>query len=166
MDILAKKHKLGDVSGSIKINDTESIEPRLYAKLIGYVDQEDIHLADLTVREVLDFSAALRLPESMSKEQKRNRVDEILKQLGISHIADSKVGGLSRRGISGGEKRRLSIGVELVTNPSVLFLDEPTSGLDSNTALQVITVLSNLAKDTSKTVIISLTLDYIYYSSA
>jgi ABC-type multidrug transport system ATPase subunit len=166
LDILAKKHKLGDVGGSIKINDTESIEPRIYAKLIGYVDQEDIHLADLTVREVLDFSAALRLPESMSKEQKRNRVDEILKQLGISHIADSKVGGLSRRGISGGEKRRLSIGVELVTNPSVLFLDEPTSGLDSNTALQVITVLSNLAKDTSKTVIISLTLDYNYYSSA
>jgi ABC-type multidrug transport system ATPase subunit len=80
----------------------------------------------LTVRETLLFSARLRLPESISIDEKRNRVEEVMANLGLTHVADSRIGGDGKRGISGGEKRRVSIGVELVTSPAVLYLDEPT----------------------------------------
>lgn len=92
----------------------------------GYVDQEDIHLECLSVRETVLFSACSRLPEAISLAEKNRRVDEVLKQLGLSHVADSRVGCASKRGISGGEKKRLSIAVELVTNPAILFVDEVT----------------------------------------
>lgn len=152
LDILASKRKTGTVSGFVQINGSV-IDKKTFHRISGYVDQEDIHLPSLTVREVLEFSAALRLPESMSSEQKAERVDTVLVELGLKHIEHSQIGNPVHRGISGGEKRRLSIGVELVTNPSILFLDEPTSGLDSFNAHQVIYTLSKLAKDLNKTVL-------------
>lgn len=82
----------------------------------------------LTVRETLLFSANVRLPESTPAYEKNRIVDQTIKILGLSHITESKIGGNGIRGISGGEKRRVSIGVELVTSPSIIFLDEPTSG--------------------------------------
>lgn len=72
-----------------------------FRKLSGYVDQEDIHLPSLTVRETLEFSAAVRLPESISEEEKKTRVDSILKTLGLMHVANSRVGDSLKRGISG-----------------------------------------------------------------
>lgn len=86
-------------------------------------------LWNLTVRETVTFAAKLRLPQSTSDTEKDNRVAELLELLGLSHIADNIVGKEGRRGISGGERKRVSIGVELITSPDVLFLDEPTSGL-------------------------------------
>jgi ABC-type multidrug transport system ATPase subunit len=94
----------------------------------------------LTVRETLLFSANLRLPESATRAVKQSIVDMTLQELGISHIANSRIGGNGAGGISGGEKRRVSIGIELVTSPSILLLDEPTSGLDSFNALMLIQV--------------------------
>lgn len=75
------------------------------------------------------FAAKLRLPQSTSDNEKIERVAELLGLLGLSHVADGIVGKEGRRGISGGERKRVSIGVELITSPDVLFLDEPTSGL-------------------------------------
>lgn len=86
-------------------------------------------LWNLTVRETVMFAAKLRLPQSTSNDEKEDRVAELLELLGLSHVADGIVGKEGRRGISGGERKRVSIGVELITSPDVLFLDEPTSGL-------------------------------------
>ena len=99
------------------------MKPSEIRKIVGFVDQEDLLMPTLTVRETLNFSAQLRLPESVPDLEKRQRVQEVLEELGLLHVADSKVGGNGVRGISGGERRRVSIGVELVTSPAILFLD-------------------------------------------
>jgi ABC-type multidrug transport system ATPase subunit len=111
-----------------------------FALVSGFVDQEEMLAPSLTVRETLLFSANLRLPESVTRLEKQSIVDATLEELGISHIAHSRIGGNGKRGISGGEKRRVSIGIELVTSPSILLLDEPTSGLDSYNAQMVVQV--------------------------
>lgn len=115
-------------------------------KVIGYVRQDDYLLPFLTVRETLTFSAALRLPRSVSQETRDRIVEQTITELGLADAADVIVGGAGRKGISGGEKRRLSIGCVLVTLPSILVLDEPTSGLDSFTAYHLLGTLSRLAK--------------------
>ncbi|KAJ3249108.1 hypothetical protein HDU78_007070 [Chytriomyces hyalinus] len=152
LDILAGKDKRGIVSGTLTF-DGVKVNPLDASKLVAYVDQDDLLLPSLTVRETLYFSAKLRLPESMSVKEKMGRVDEVLETLGLSHVAHSRVGGFGQRGISGGERRRVSIGVELVTSPGILFLDEPTSGLDSFNAHAVIEALHTLAHVHSKTVV-------------
>lgn len=91
--------------------------------------QDDLCLWNLTVRETITFAAKLRLPQTLPEHEKEDRVTELLSMLGISHVANSILGKEGRRGISGGERKRVSIGVELITSPDVLFLDEPTSGL-------------------------------------
>ncbi|BGP42824.1 ATP-binding cassette transporter snq2 [Rhodotorula kratochvilovae] len=114
-------------------------------KAIGYVRQDDALLPYLTVRETLETAAALRLPKSVSSRQRAAIVEQTMAELGLRDVADVVVGGALRRGISGGERRRLSIGCTLVTLPSVLLLDEPTSGLDSSTAFQILQTLQRLA---------------------
>lgn len=128
LDILAGKSKSGTLAGSVLVNGVK-LNPSRFRLISGYVDQEDLLVANLTVRETLLFSANLRLPESVTSQEKENIVDSVLAELGLEHIADSRIGGGGVRGISGGEKRRVSIGMELVTSPGVLFLDEPTSGM-------------------------------------
>ena len=152
MDILAKKNKSGVVTGNVLVNGEDVHNLPQFKDMIGYVDQEDIHIPSLTVRETLEFSAFVRLPESIDSSLKRERVERVIKQLGLSYVADSRVGDASKRGLSGGEKKRLSIAVGLVTNPAVMFIDEPTSGLDSFSALQTIKTLAKLAKESQKTV--------------
>ncbi|GAA5883094.1 hypothetical protein JCM16303_006086 [Sporobolomyces ruberrimus] len=115
-------------------------------KVIGYVRQDDFLLPFLTVRETLTFSAALRLPRSVPEKTRTHIVEQTITELGLADAADVIVGGGGRKGISGGERRRLTIGCVLVTLPSVLILDEPTSGLDSFTAYHLLGTLSRLAK--------------------
>ena len=83
----------------------------------------------LTVQEALTFAARLRMPESVSIAEKEVKVFEVMQQLGLVDIKDTRIGSIERRGISGGEARRVSIGLELVASPDILVLDEPTSGL-------------------------------------
>ncbi|KAJ7785733.1 P-loop containing nucleoside triphosphate hydrolase protein [Mycena metata] len=126
------------------------------SKIIGFVRQHDYLLPYLTVRETLTFSAALRLPKTINNETVQQIIDQTIEELGLKECADTVVGGIFRKGISGGERRRLSIGCVLVTMPSVLILDEATTGLDATTSFLLLQTLSELAKKHSRTIILSL----------
>ena len=112
----------------------------------AYVMQQDILLPTLTVRETLRYSADLRLPPPTSEEQRKMVVEEVILELGLKECANTRIGNHQYKGCSGGEKRRTSIGVQLLSNPSVLFLDEPTTGLDATSAFQLVRTLKSLAK--------------------
>ncbi|CAI5533228.1 unnamed protein product [Closterium sp. Naga37s-1] len=120
-----------------------------------YVRQEDIFFSQLTVRETLVTAAKLQLPSSMSNAEKEQHVEELLQHLGLVNAAGTIVGDNKTRGISGGEKKRLSIACELLGNPSVVFADEPTTGLDAYQAEKVMQTLKDLAKE-GRTVICSI----------
>mmetsp|Transcript_39200 Transcript_39200/g.92898 ORF Transcript_39200/g.92898 Transcript_39200/m.92898 type:complete len:734 (+) Transcript_39200:104-2305(+) len=112
---------------------------------MGFVLQDDLLYADLTVYETLFFAALLRLPRTMSREEKRERVESVIQTLGLERCKNTIIGGFMRRGVSGGERKRVSVGHEMLINPSIIFLDEPTSGLDSTTALSLMSTLQALA---------------------
>ena len=112
---------------------------------IAFVMQEDVLCPTQTPREALMFSAGLRLPATVSLAEKRKLVEATLRELKLERCADTLVGDAVKRGISGGEKKRTSIGIELVVRPKVLFLDEPTSGLDSYAAYSVVENLRQLS---------------------
>eukprot|EP00127_Corallochytrium_limacisporum_P002658 Clim_evm94s134 gene=Clim_evmTU94s134 len=154
MDIMAMKSKRGKVGGEILANGLP--RDRTFKRLIGFVDQSDSLMGTLTVRESLTYSAMLRLPAVWPTGLKLSRVEWVMEQLKISHIAESYIGTTFRRGISGGEKRRVSIGMELVIQPSVLFCDEPTSGLDSYNAFVVMECLQTLARRCGTSVIVTI----------
>lgn len=133
-------------AGAVFVNG----KPREYAsfkKLAAYVLQDDDMFAELTVKEQLTYAALLRLPASMPREKKLLRVQRVLQELGLAKVQHTMVGNQLVRGISGGERKRLNIGAELVTDPALLFLDEPTTGLDSFNALNVMTSLRQLASN-------------------
>ncbi|KAK3937154.1 P-loop containing nucleoside triphosphate hydrolase protein [Diplogelasinospora grovesii] len=111
----------------------------------AYVMQQDVLLPSLTVRETLQYSAELRLPPSVSAADRKRIVEEVILELGLKECADTRIGNSIHRGCSGGEKRRVSIGVQMLANPSVLFLDEPTTGLDATSAFQLVRTLKTLA---------------------
>jgi ATP-binding cassette subfamily G (WHITE) protein 2 len=96
--------------------------------MVGYVVQDDIYSGTLTVRENIVFSANLRLSQSVTREERLERVDRIIEQLGLSQCADTRMGTESERGVSGGERKRTCIAMEMVLSPRILFLDEPTTG--------------------------------------
>ncbi|XP_034087315.1 broad substrate specificity ATP-binding cassette transporter ABCG2b isoform X1 [Gymnodraco acuticeps] len=122
----------------------------------AYVVQDDILMGTLSVRENLLFSANLRLnPRHHTSADKNSRVDAIIQDLGLTDCAGTKIGTEFLRGVSGGERKRCSIGMELIISPSLLFLDEPTTGLDSNTANCIINLLYRLSRR-GKTVIFSI----------
>ncbi|KAJ8770934.1 hypothetical protein K2173_022106 [Erythroxylum novogranatense] len=142
-------------SKSVLINDRFVTAPAQLRRLCGFVAQEDNLLPLLTVKETLMFSALFRL-KNMSLKEKEERVESLIQDLGLVHVADSFVGDEENRGISGGEKKRVSIGVDMIHDPPILLLDEPTSGLDSSSALQVIELLSSMAKTKERTVLLSI----------
>ena len=124
---------------------------------VSYVSQDDDALmSNLTVRETLHFAAGLRLPMWMSKDEKITRAESVLLQLNLRDCADNVIGNTTQKGISRGEQRRVTIAVQLLTDPLVLILDEPTSGLDAFTATSIIDVLRRLASEGKKTIILSI----------
>lgn len=145
----------GDRSFNEAYDEGQPLPRREAKKLIGYVRQDDFLMPFLTVRETLNFAAALRLPKSVSAATRTAIVEQTITELGLADAADVVVGGPFRKGISGGEKRRLTIGCTLVQMPSVLVLDEPTTGLDSFTAFQILETLKKLARR-GRTVIVTL----------
>ena len=124
------------IKGSFKINE-KSISPAAYRSRVAYVMQDDELFPTATPREAFTFSAKLRLGKSYTEEQRNDLVEDMITSLGLSKCADTMIGGGFIRGISGGERKRTSIGVELISCPEMLFLDEPTSGLDSYAAFKV-----------------------------
>ncbi|XP_028776748.1 ABC transporter G family member 14-like [Neltuma alba] len=111
----------------------------------GFVAQDDVLYPHLTVSETLIFTALLRLPNSLTNTEKMKHVERVIAELGLARCRNSIIGGALVRGISGGEKKRVSIGQEMLINPSLLLLDEPTSGLDSTTAQRILTTVKGLA---------------------
>ncbi|KAI9983282.1 hypothetical protein PInf_007237 [Phytophthora infestans] len=120
-----------------------------YRRIAAYVQQDDSLYSTLTVRECISYSAQLRLPPTLSDSVKNAMVNRVIAELNLTHVANSSIGSVggnsSRRGVSGGERRRVSIGMELVTSPQILILDEPTSGLDSSSAHSVVQLVTDLA---------------------
>ncbi|KAL2643418.1 hypothetical protein R1flu_011005 [Riccia fluitans] len=121
----------------------------------AYVAQDDVLLGPLTVYETLNYSAKLRLPDKMTKSETELIVKGTIEDVGLQESMSTPIGNWHQRGLSGGEKRRVSIAIELLTRPRLLFLDEPTSGLDSASAYHVVQTLKNLARD-GRTVICSI----------
>lgn len=134
-------------SGKLSFNDAVPSDS-VIRSVVSYVCQDDdALLPSLTVRETLRFAAGLRLPTWMSKSEKYQRAEEVLVKMGLKDCADNLVGNELVKGISGGEKRRVSIAVQILTDPRVLLLDEPTSGLDAFTASSILEVLQGLARE-------------------
>ncbi|KAL8166200.1 hypothetical protein V2J09_007699 [Rumex salicifolius] len=134
----------GRLAGSITYNDkphTNNLK-----RSVGFVTQDDVLYAHLTVTETLVYTALLRLPNTLTKEQKVRQAEAVITELNLTRCKGSIIGGPFLRGVSGGERKRVSIGQEMLVNPSLLFLDEPTSGLDSTTAQTIVWTLSRLAK--------------------
>ncbi|XP_039016006.1 ABC transporter G family member 22-like [Hibiscus syriacus] len=119
---------------------------------IGFVLQDDVSFPHLTVKETLTYAALLRLPYTLTMEQKKERATNVITELGLERCQNTVIGGTFFRGVSGGERKRVCIANEILLNPSLLLLDEPTSGLDSTTALQIVQMLRNIARS-GKTVV-------------
>ncbi|XP_061342942.1 ABC transporter G family member 11-like [Gastrolobium bilobum] len=140
------------LSGTILLNGRKA---KLSFGTAAYVTQDDTLIGTLTVRETISYSARLRLPDKMSWSDKRALVESTIVEMGLQDCADTVIGNWHLRGISGGEKRRVSIALEILMRPRLLFLDEPTSGLDSASAFFVTQTLRALARD-GRTVIASI----------
>ncbi|ERM95954.1 ABC transporter G family member 17 [Amborella trichopoda] len=145
LDALAGRIAQGSLEGSVSING-RPVTTSYMKKVSSYVMQEDQLFPMLTVFETFMFAAEVRLPPSVSRSEKRRRVHELLDQLGLQSAAHTYIGDEGRRGVSGGERRRVSIGIDIIHKPSLLFLDEPTSGLDSSSAFSVVDKVKDIAK--------------------
>ena len=122
--------KPGDsLTGDVTFNDMHNLDGSLFAKYASYVMQDDVVFAYFTVKEALTFAARLKL--NISEEEQDCRVQQLIEDLGLEDCKDTQVGSVMKKLISGGERKRTAIGVELITDPKVILLDEPTSGLDS-----------------------------------
>ncbi|KAJ8765652.1 hypothetical protein K2173_014774 [Erythroxylum novogranatense] len=122
----------------------------------AYVTQDDNLITTLTVWEAIYFSAQLQLPGSMPISEKKERAEVTIKEMGLQESLHTRIGGWGKKGLSGGQKRRVSICIEILTRPKLLFLDEPTSGLDSAASYHVMNSISKLAHQDGKTVIASI----------
>eukprot|EP00054_Salpingoeca_dolichothecata_P027833 m.206300 g.206300 ORF g.206300 m.206300 type:complete len:662 (-) comp26059_c0_seq10:69-2054(-) len=152
LDCLAGRKNTGRLEGNILINGY----PRNnnFNRICAYVMQDDALLGNLTVYETLYFSVCLRAC-SLSKAEREIKVRGIIADLGLERVTHSYVGDNMRRGLSGGEKKRVSIGVQLLVDPAILFLDEPTTGLDAYNSLVVMQKLKDIARDGNRTIIAS-----------
>lgn len=146
IDALTMEMKGGENYGKVTLNG-EDLTREVFTRNCASMTQQDNHWAFLTCRETLDYAADLCVNDTM--EKKRERIDAILTTVGLMDCADTKVGNQFLKGLSGGQKRRLSLAVSLLTDPKVLFLDEPTSGLDAAAAAAIMAFLKELAQQTN-----------------
>jgi ABC-type multidrug transport system ATPase subunit len=145
MNVLCGKATYGKMAGTISINGTRADISSLKS-VLGFVPQDDIVHEELTVREQIQFSAELRNPVGTSEDRIQRITDDVLHVMQIDHIQNTIVGGVEHRGISGGQRKRVNIGLEVAAQPGVLFLDEPTSGLDSTSSLAVALSLKKMCQ--------------------
>ncbi|KAF3992516.1 hypothetical protein FT663_01381 [Candidozyma haemuli var. vulneris] len=143
LNVLAQRINMGVITGDILVNGKQL--DGSFSRRTGYVQQQDIHLAETTVREALRFSAQLRRPNDVPDSEKFDYVEKIIDILEMAEYSDAIVGDLGS-GLNVEQRKKLTIGVELVAKPSLLlFLDEPTSGLDSQSAWAIVKLLRDLA---------------------
>jgi ABC-type multidrug transport system ATPase subunit len=147
MDILAgRKSGAGKIEGEVLFGG--AVVPKSALRhLCGYVEQFDTLVGELTVESMLMYTAALRLPVSVSRDKRQARVDEVIAKLRLEKCRGTVIGNQLKRGISGGQAKRVNIALALITRPQVVFFDEPTSGLDSRQANEVCLLLKELAKE-------------------
>lgn len=151
LDVLGGRKTSGTITGDICVNGYP-LDKITFTRMVGYVEQQDIHSAGATVREALRFSGRLRLPSSVDEETLNHFVDGVLETLELTPLQHAMIGTKELGGLSVEQMKRLTIGVEFVANPSVLMLDEPTSGLDARAALIVMRAIKRTAA-TGRTVI-------------
>ncbi|EOA11988.1 hypothetical protein CARUB_v10012709mg, partial [Capsella rubella] len=149
IDALAGRVAETSLRGSVTLNGEKILQSRLLKVISAYVMQDDLLFPMLTVKETLVFASEFRLPRTLSKSKKMERVETLIDQLGLRNAVDTVIGDEGHRGVSGGERRRVSIGIDIIHDPIVLFLDEPTSGLDSTNAFMVVQVLKRIARSGS-----------------
>ncbi|CAI5488714.1 unnamed protein product [Closterium sp. Naga37s-1] len=156
LNILAHRIAKERRSGSVELDGTV-VRGSTMRRMSAYVMQDDLMFPALTVRETLMFAAELRLAaRGVTQEEKERKVESLLDLLGLTKVADSLIGNESQRGVSGGERKRVAIGVEMVSDPRILFLDEPTSGLDSTSAYRVVRAIKDIAVKTGSIAIMVL----------
>ncbi|XP_052785141.1 broad substrate specificity ATP-binding cassette transporter ABCG2-like isoform X2 [Mya arenaria] len=153
LDVLAGRKDPSGLKGTLLLDGAPL--PKNFKCMVGYVVQDDVVMGTLSVRENFHFSAALRLSASVGPEERKERVNNVIRELGLQHCAETKIGNEFIRGVSGGERKRCNIGMELIISPPLLFLDEPTTGLDANTAGTVMLLLKKLALN-GRTIIFSI----------
>ena len=152
LDLIAGRKRNGWWSGEILFNRRPADDDIM--RQTSYVLQDDLHMATLTVRETIMYACWVRMPEGTSLEDREARVNLLIDMLKLQPCEHSLVGDKENfRGISGGQMKRLSIAVEMVTLPKLIFLDEPTSGLDSSIALEVMSAVSNACKSGGRTAV-------------
>ncbi|KAF7577405.1 CcmA, ABC-type multidrug transport system, ATPase component [Pyrenophora tritici-repentis] len=139
----------------LSIND-EPTTLASFRKLSSYVEQEDALIGSLTVRETMYFAAQLALSSSINKAARKERISSLLASFGLQNQANTLIGTPIRKGVSGGQKRRVSVASQLITSPKILFLDEPTSGLDSAASYEVMKFVRDVAKKYKVLVIASI----------
>ena len=145
MNVLAGRAPYGEIKeGKVVLNGLEA-EPHMYQKDLAYVMQHDAMFATQTPREALHFTATLRLPK-YSAAEREEVVNAAITALRLDKCADTMIGSVMIPGLSGGEKKRAAVAVELISSPSLIFLDEPTSGLDSQSAYELVMILRSLAE--------------------
>lgn len=143
LDILSSNIQ-DNIRGDILYNNKRISNIR---KAVGLVYQKDLLFATQTVRQCISFYAKMKLPNYMSNKEKEERVDYIINRLGLEHCKNTIIGDETHRGISGGELRRVSIAIEIISNPSILLLDEPTTGLDSTSTYKIIELIKELTRE-------------------
>ncbi|KAL4325327.1 hypothetical protein GQ457_11G006290 [Hibiscus cannabinus] len=151
MDVLAGRKTGGYIEGDIRISGFPKVQ-ETFARISGYCEQNDIHSPQVTVKESLIYSGFLRLPKEVSNEEKMIFVDEVMELVELDNLKDAIVGLPGVTGLSTEQRKRLTIAVELVANPSIIFMDEPTSGLDARAAAIVMRTVRNTV-DTGRTVV-------------
>lgn len=154
LNILSDRVKLinkATISGTITFNDTIPLNQETFARYAAYVMQDDILFSHFTVKEALTFAARLKLRVPIHEQDVE--IGKIIKELGLAHVVDSQIGDVRRKILSGGERKRTSIGIELVSDPQLVMLDEPTSGLDSFKARGICKLLHDLARKKGKTIV-------------
>uniref|UniRef100_A0A0D3F5W6 ABC transporter domain-containing protein n=1 Tax=Oryza barthii TaxID=65489 RepID=A0A0D3F5W6_9ORYZ len=151
LDVLAGRKTGGVIEGDIRVGGYPKIQ-QTFARISGYCEQTDVHSPQITVEESVAYSAWLRLPTEVDSKTRREFVDEVIQTIELDDIRDALVGLPGVSGLSTEQRKRLTIAVELVSNPSVIFMDEPTSGLDARAAAIVMRAVKNVA-DTGRTVV-------------
>jgi ABC-type multidrug transport system ATPase subunit/ABC-type multidrug transport system permease subunit len=152
LNVLGNRVYKSDCEGAVYVND--SMVTKELSRRFGYVMQDDVMYENLTVLETLEYAVRLRRGKMRISTKWKERIDKVLDDLGLTHCKHSRIGGFFHRGLSGGEKRRVSIALQLLKNEqTVLLLDEPSSGLDSSTAHQMLKTLRNVATKRNQIVV-------------